>query len=302
MGKPFDDAWAMLKMAAVMPDLSNPYYERMASEFPLEALQYLIRNDPAMNYNIDEKGNFTGADYFGPTTEGLRQGQGTRMVTLDDGREVEVPEVPPYVLANFDRPLSPETLEALRAAGIKAHVKRLGDRRSKEREVGFSMLPNKTRQMVEDIAYRGAEGVPTDQREVTTNEQVGDILYNHRQTFGDNPRMPSEGSMRFQYDNPLTEEEQKGVAVLHRNRSAERAKQLGRQEKTPEEIRAEQEERDRERREKDAEERRKLIQRDKERYRERVSGRLDYDKNIGRSGRISQKKRGRRIPVRGRKQ
>ena len=302
MGKPFDDAWAMLKMAAVMPDLSNPYYERMASEFPLEALQYLIRNDPAMNYNIDEKGNFTGADYFGPTTEGLRQGQGTRMVTLDDGREVEVPEVPPYVLANFDRPLSPETLEALRAAGIKAHVKRLGDRRSKEREVGFSMLPNKTRQMVEDMAYRGAEGVPTDQREVTTNEQVGDILYNHRQTFGDNPRMPSEGSMRFQYDNPLTEEEQKGVAVLHRNRSTERAKQLGRQEMTPEEIRAEQEERDRERREKDAEEERKLNQRDKERYRERVSGRLDYDKNIGRSGRISQKKRGRRIPVRGRKQ
>ena len=301
MGKPFDDAWAMLKMAAVMPDLSNPYYERMASEFPLEALQYLIRNDPAMNYNIDEKGNFTGADYFGPTTEGLRQGQGTRMVTLDDGREVEVPEVPPYVLANFDRPLSPETLEALRAAGIKAHVKRLGDRRSKEREVGFSMLPNKTRQMVEDIAYRGAEGVPTDQREVTTNEQVGDILYNHRQTFGDNPRMPSEGSMRFQYDNPLTEEEQKGVAVLHRNRSAERAKQLGRQEMTPEEIRAEQEERDRERREKDAEERRKLNQRDKERYRERVSGRLDYDKNIGRSA-PRQKKRGRRIPVRGRKQ
>ena len=301
MGKPFDDAWTMLKMAAVMPDLSNPYYERMASEFPLEALQYLIRNDPAMNYNIDEKGNFTGADYFGPTTEGLRQGQGTRMVTLDDGREVEVPEVPPYVLANFDRPLSPETLEALRAAGIKAHVKRLGDRRSKEREVGFSMLPNKTRQMVEDIAYRGAEGVPTDQREVTTNEQVGDILYNHRQTFGDNPRMPSEGSMRFQYDNPLTEEEQKGVAVLHRNRSAERAKQLGRQEMTPEEIRAEQEERDRERREKDAEERRKLNQRDKERYRERVSGRLDYDKNIGRSA-PRQKKRGRRIPVRGRKQ
>lgn len=301
MGKPFDDAWTMLKMAAVMPDLSNPYYERMASEFPLEALQYLIRNDPAMNYNIDEKGNFTGADYFGPTTEGLRQGQGTRMVTLDDGREVEVPEVPPYVLANFDRPLSPETLEALRAAGIKAHVKRLGDRRSKEREVGFSMLPNKTRQMVEDIAYRGAEGVPTDQREVTTNEQVGDILYNHRQTFGDNPRMPSEGSMRFQYDNPLTEEEQKGVAVLHRNRSAERAKQLGRQEMTPEEIRAEQEERNRERREKDAEERRKLNQRDKERYRERVSGRLDYDKNIGRSA-PRQKKRGRRIPVRGRKQ
>jgi len=301
MGKPFDDAWTMLKMAAVMPDLSNPYYERMASEFPLEALQYLIRNDPAMNYNIDEKGNFTGADYFGPTTEGLRQGQGTRMVTLDDGREVEVPEVPPYVLANFDRPLSPETLEALRAAGIKAHVKRLGDRRSKEREVGFSMLPNKTRQMVEDMAYRGAEGVPTDQREVTTNEQVGDILYNHRQTFGDNPRMPSEGSMRFQYDNPLTEEEQKGVAVLHRNRSAERAKQLGRQEMTPEEIRAEQEERNRERREKDAEERRKLNQRDKERYRERVSGRLDYDKNIGRSA-PRQKKRGRRIPVRGRKQ
>ena len=301
MGKPFDDAWAMLKMAAVMPDLSNPYYERMASEFPLEALQYLIRNDPAMNYNIDEKGNFTGADYFGPTTEGLRQGQGTRMVTLDDGREVEVPEVPPYVLANFDRPLSPETLEALRAAGIKAHVKRLGDRRSKEREVGFSMLPNKTRQMVEDMAYRGAEGVPTDQREVTTNEQVGDILYNHRQTFGDNPRMPTEGSMRFQYDNPLTEEEQKGVAVLHRNRSAERAKQLGRQEMTPEEIRAEQEERNRERREKDAEERRKLNQRDKERYRERVSGRLDYDKNIGRSA-PRQKKRGRRIPVRGRKQ
>ena len=301
MGKPFDDAWTMLKMAAVMPDLSNPYYERMASEFPLEALQYLIRNDPAMNYNIDEKGNFTGADYFGPTTEGLRQGQGTRMVTLDDGREVEVPEVPPYVLANFDRPLSPETLEALRAAGIKAHVKRLGDRRSKEREVGFSMLPNMTRQMVEDIAYRGAEGVPTDQREVTTNEQVGDILYNHRQTFGDNPRMPSEGSMRFQYDNPLTEEEQKGVAVLHRNRSAERAKQLGRQEMTPEEIRAEQEERNRERREKDAEERRKLNQRDKERYRERVSGRLDYDKNIGRSA-PRQKKRGRRIPVRGRKQ
>lgn len=301
MGKPFDDAWTMLKMAAVMPDLSNPYYERMASEFPLEALQYLIRNDPAMNYNIDEKGNFTGADYFGPTTEGLRQGQGTRMVTLDDGREVEVPEVPPYVLANFDRPLSPETLEALRAAGIKAHVKRLGDRRSKEREVGFSMLPNKTRQMVEDMAYRGAEGVPTDQREVTTNEQVGDILYNHRQTFGDNPRMPTEGSMRFQYDNPLTEEEQKGVAVLHRNRSAERAKQLGRQEMTPEEIRAEQEERNRERREKDAEERRKLNQRDKERYRERVSGRLDYDKNIGRSA-PRQKKRGRRIPVRGRKQ
>ena len=51
MGKPFDDAWAMLKMAAVMPDFSNPNYQRMASEFPLEALQYLIRNDRAQNLN-----------------------------------------------------------------------------------------------------------------------------------------------------------------------------------------------------------------------------------------------------------
>jgi hypothetical protein len=302
MGKPFNDAWAMLKMAAVMPDFSNPNYQRMASEFPLEALQYLIRNDPAMNYNIDEKGNFTGADYFGPTTEGLRQGQGTRMVTLDDGREVEVPEVPPYVLANFDRSLTPETLEALRAAGIKAHVKRLGDRRSKEREVGFSMLPNMTRQMVEELAYRRAKGVPTDQREVTTNEQVGDLVHNHRQTFGDNPRVPPEGSTRFQIDNPLTEEEQEGVAALQAARMVERMKQLGRQEMTPEQIRAEQEERDRERREKEAKERRELDERDKKRYRDTVSGRLDYEKNLGRSGKISQKRRGRRIPVRGRKQ
>ena len=290
----------MLKMAAVMPDLTNEQYQRMASEFPLEALQYLIRDDPAMNLNLDEKGNFTGADYFGPTTEGLRQGQGTRMVTLDDGREVEVPEVPPYVLANFDQPLSPETYEALRAAGIKAHVKKLG--RGNEREIGFSMLPSKTRQMVEDMAYRGAKGVPTDQREVTTNEQVGDILYNHRQTFGDNPRMPSEGSMRFQYDNPLTEEEQEGVAVLHRNRSAEKTKKLGMEKKTPEEIQAEQEEMFREQREKDAEEERKLKERDRERYRKRVSGRLNYEKNLGRSGNKPQKKRARRIPVRGRKQ
>ena len=300
MGKPFDDAWAMLKMAAVMPDFSNPNYQRMASEFPLEALQYLLRNDPAMNLNIDEEGNFAGADYFGPTTEGLRQGQGTRMVTLDSGKQVEVPEVPPYVLANFDRSLTPETLEALRAAGIKAHVKRLG--RGNEREIGFSMLPNMTRQMVEDIAYRGAEGVPTDVKEVTTNQQVGDLVHNHGQTFGDNPRVPPEGSMRFQIDNPLTEEEQEGVAVLDRARSTERAKKLGRQEKTPEEIRAEQEERDRERREKDAKEMRELDERDKERYRDTVSGRLDYEKNLGRSGGRRQKKRGRRIPVRGRKQ
>ena len=238
MGNPFDDAWAMLKMAAVMPDFSNSNYQRMASEFPLEALQYLLRNDPAMNLNLDEKGNFTGADYFGPTTEGLRQGQGTRMVTLDDGREVEVPDVPPYVLANFDRSLSPETLEALRASGFKAHPKRLD--RSGTMEYGFSMLPNKTRQMVEELAYRGAEGVPTDQREVTTNEQVGDILYNHRQTFGDNPRVPAKGSMRFQIDNPLTEEEQKGVAVLNRDKSTEKAKKLARENKTQAEIRREQ--------------------------------------------------------------
>ena len=299
MGKPFDDAWAMLKMAAVMPDFSNPNYQRMASEFPLEALQYLLRNDPAMNLNIDEEGNFAGADYFGPTTEGLRQGQGTRMVTLDSGKQVEVPEVPPYVLANFDRSLTPETLEALRAAGIKAHTKVLNDGRSKE--IGFSMLPNMTREMVEELAYRGAKGVPTDQREATTNMQVGDLVHNHRQTFGDNPRVPPEGSMRFQIDNPLTEEEQQGVAVLDRIRSTERAKQLGREEKTPEQIRAEQEERDRERREKEAKERRELDERDKERYRDTVSGRLDYEKNLGRSA-PRQKKRGRRIPVRGRKQ
>tara|TARA_R100000005_G_scaffold74725_1_gene41929 strand:- start:252 stop:578 length:327 start_codon:yes stop_codon:yes gene_type:complete len=108
--------------------------------------------------------------------------------------------------------------------------------------------------------------------------------------------------MRFQIDNPLTEEEQEGVAVLDRARSTERAKKLGRQEKTPEEIRAEQEERDRERREKDAKEMRELDERDKERYRDAVSGRLDYEKNLGRSGGRRQKKRGRRIPVRGRKQ
>ena len=301
MGKPFDDAWAMLKMAAVMPDLTNTYYERMASEFPLEALQYLIRNDPAINLNLNDEGKPEGADYFGPTTEGLRQGQGTRMVTLDNGEQVEVPDVPPYVLANFDRPLSPETLEALRAAGITAHVRNLGGRRSKEREIGFAMLPNVTRQMVEDIAYRGAEGVPTDVKEVTTNRQVGDVVYNHGQTFGDNPRMPAKGRMRFQHENPLTEEEQQGVAVLDRIRSTEKSKQLGREEKTPEQIRAEQEETDRERREKEAKERRELDERDKERYRDTVSGRLDYEKNIGRSA-PRQKKRGRRIPVRGRKQ
>ena len=299
MGKPFDDAWRLLKMAAVMPDLSNPYYERMASEFPLEALQYLIRNDPAINLNLNDEGKPEGADYFGPTTEGLRQGQGTRMVTLDDGREVEVPEIPPYLLANFDQPLSPETYEALRAAGIKAHVKKLG--RGNEREIGFSMLPNMTRQMVEDIAYRGAEGVPTDQREVTTNEQVGDILYNHRQTFGDNPRMPSEGSMRFQYDNPLTEEEQEGVAVLHRNRSTEKTKKLGMKEKTLEEIRAEQEETDRERREEDAKERRELDERDKKRQYQTDFGLMDREKRLGRSRKRSQKKRRRDIGVYGRK-
>jgi len=209
--------------------------------------------------------------------------------------------VPPYVLANFDRPLSPETLEALRAAGITAHVSNLGGRGSKEREIGFAMLPNVTRQMVEDIAYRGAEGVPTDVKEVTTNRQVGDVVYNHGQTFGDNPRMPAKGRMRFQHENPLTEEEQQGVAVLDRIRSTEKSKQLGREEKTPEQIRAEQEETDRERREKEAKERRELDERDKERYRDTVSGRLDYEKNIGRSA-PRQKKRGRRIPVRGRKQ
>ena len=299
MSKPFDDAWAMLKMAAVMPDFSNLNYQRMASEFPLEALQYLLRNDPAMNLNLDEQGNPMGADYFGPTTEGLRQGQGTRMVTLDSGKQVEVPEAPPYVLANFDRRLTPETLEALRAAGIKAHVKRLG--RGNEREIGFSMLPNMTRQMVEDIAYRGAEGVPTDQREVTTNEQVGDLVHNHRQTFGDNPRVPPKGSMRFQIDNPLTEEEQKGVAVLDRIRSTERAKKLARRKMTPEQIRAEQEEMFREKREKDAKDMRELDERDKKRQYETDFAQLDHLKNLGRSA-PRQKKRGRRIPVRGRKQ
>lgn len=295
MGKPFDDAWRLLKMAAVMPDLTNPYYERMAGEFPLEALQYLIRNDPAMNLNLDEKGNFMGADYFGPTTEGLRQGQGTRMVTLDNGKQVEVPDVPPYVLANFDRPLSPETLEALRAAGITAHVKRLG--RGDEREIGFAMLPNMTRQMVEDIAYRGAKDVPTDVREVTTNRQVGDVVYNHGQTFGDNPRMPAKGSMRFQNDNPLTEEEQQGVAVLNRIKSTEKSKQLGREEKTLEQIQAEQEETDRKRREQDAKERRELDERDKKRQYQTNFGRMDYEKNMGRSGNISPKKKRRNIGV-----
>jgi len=290
----------MLKMAAVMPDLTNEQYQRMASEFPLEALQYLIRDEPAMNLNLDEQGKPIGGDYFGPTTEGLRQGQGTRMVTLDNGKEVEVPEVPPYVLANFDRSLTPETLEALRAAGMKAHTKVLNDGRSKE--IGFSMLPNMTREMVEELAYRGAKGVPTDQREATTNMQVGDLVHNHRQTFGDNPRVPPEGSTRFQIDNPLTEEEQEGVAALQAARMVERMKQLGRQERTPEEIQAEQEERDRERREKEAKERRELDERDKKRYRDTVSGLLNYEKNLGRSGNKPQKKRARRIPVRGRKQ
>ncbi len=131
--------------------------------------------------------------------------------------------------------------------------------------------------------------------------QVGDLVHNHRQTFGDNPRVPPEGSTRFQIDNPLTEEEQEGVAVLHRDRSTERAKQLGRQERTPEQIRAEQEETDRERREKEAKERQELMERDKKRYRDTNFGRLDYEKNIGRSA-PRQKKRRRRIPVRGRKQ
>lgn len=290
----------MLKMAAVMPDFSNPNYQRMASQFPLEALQYVIRDEPAINLNLDEQGKPIGADYFGPTTEGLRQGQGTRMVTLDNGKQVEVPEAPPYVLANFDRSMTPETLEALRAAGMKAHVKRLG--RGNEREIGFSMLPNMTREMVEELAYRGAKGVPTDQREATTNMQVGDLVHNHRQTFGDNPRVPPEGSTRFQIDNPLTEEEQKGVAVLDRIRSTERAKKLARREMTPEQIRAEQEEMFREKREKDAKDMRELDERDKKRQYEQDFAQLDHLKNLGRSGKRRQKKRGRRVPVRGRKQ
>jgi len=312
----------MLKMAAVMPDFSNSNYQRMASEFPLEALQYLLRNDPAMNLNLDEQGNPMGADYFGPTTEGLRQGQGTRMVTLDNGKQVEVPEVPPYVLANFDRALSPETLEALRAAGIKAHVKKLG--RRNEREIGFSMLPNMTRQMVEDMAYRGAEGVPTDQREVTTNEQVGDLVHNHRQTFGDNPRVPPKGSMRFQIDNPLTEEEQEGVAVLNRAKSIERAKKLARENKTQAEIRREQMTGpDAERRAREAAEAERLIALDRQNesdkyYSEqeeknrkpsepytidtkRLQNMATRKKNLDRSGKKSQKKRRRNIGVYGRK-
>lgn len=239
MGKPFDDAWAILKMAAVLPDFSNPNNQRMASDFPLEALQSMLDRDPAINLNLDDEGNPIGGDFFGVPSIGIRGSEATRNVRVPNtNRTVQVPDKPAYLISQFDRPLDPRSLMMLREAGISAHPEILDDGRAME--YAFSMMPNTTRQMVERYAFGPSKDAFMGRDEITTGMDIDELVNAHGQKFGPNERMVPGSAMEFQSKNQLNSAEKQAAAIMDRDRRLAATKKEGMRNKTPAEVRMEQ--------------------------------------------------------------
>jgi hypothetical protein len=239
MGNPFDDAWRLLKMAAVMPDLTNPNLQRMASDFPLEALQSMLDRDPAINLNLDEKGNPIGGDFFGVPSIGMRGSEATRNVRVPNtNRTVPVPDKPAYLISQFDRSLDPRTLMMLREAGISAHPEILDDGRAME--YAFSMMPNTTRQMIERYAFGPNKDAFMGRDEITTGMDIDRLVNAHGQKFGPNERMVPGSAMEYQTKFPLNSAEMQAAAVMDRDRRLAATKNEGMENKTQAEMRREQ--------------------------------------------------------------
>ena len=229
----------MLKMAAVMPDFSNPNYERMASEFPLEALQSMLDRDPAINLNLDDEGNPIGGDFFGVPSIGMRGSEATRNVRMPNTkRTVPVPDQPAYLISQFDRSLDPRTLMMLREAGISAHPEILDDGRAME--YAFSMMPEHTREMVERYAFGPSKDAFMGRDEITTGMDIDRLVHAHGQKFGPNERMVPGSAMEYQSKYPLNSAEKQAAAIMDRDRNLATRRKLARKNKTPAEIRREQ--------------------------------------------------------------